>query len=52
VIDCFYWVWAVTNDVPATEYGIVTSLLCTVDARFKRFQVGMDVTEDQITHGV
>src|SRR5262249_47184200 len=22
VIDCFYWVWTITNDVPAAEYRI------------------------------
>ena len=52
LIDCFYWVWTITNDVAAAEYRIVMRLFRTLDASFKRFQVGMDVTQDEITHGV
>jgi hypothetical protein len=52
LIDCFYWVRTVTNDVAAAEYRIVIGLFRPLDASFKRLQVGMDVTEDEITHGV
>src|SRR5215831_7319888 len=52
LIDCFYWVWTVTNDVAAAEYRVVIGLFRTLDASFKCLQVGMDVTQDEITHGV
>ena len=51
-VDCFYRTWAISNDVSTAEHRVVTGLFSTLDAGFKRFQVGVDVTEDEIAHGV
>src|SRR5205814_7238623 len=42
----------VAHDIAATKYRIVTSLLCPLGAGFKRFDIGMDVTQDEVAHGV
>ena len=51
-VDSFDWTWAISDDVSAAKYGVVTGLFSALDAGFERFQVGVDVTEDEIAHGV
>jgi hypothetical protein len=51
-INGFDRIRAVSYDVPTAQNGIVTGLFCTLDAGFKRFDVRMDVAEDEIAHGV
>ena len=51
-IDGLDRIRAVSDDVAAAEHCIVDGLFRMLNAGFKRFQVGMDVTEDEIAHGV
>ena len=42
----------IADDVSTAQDQIVTGPLGPVDAGFQRFHAGMDVTEDEIAHGV
>ena len=51
-IDGFYWVRSVSDDVSAAEDRVVSGFVRTVHAGLKGFQIGVDVTEDEVAHGV
>jgi hypothetical protein len=51
-VDCSDGIRTVSNEIAAAQDGVVTGVFCTLGAGFKRFDVGMDVAEDEIAHGV
>ena len=51
-VDRFDRIRAVSDQVSAAQNSVVTCLFCTLDAGLEGFQVGVDVTEDEIAHGV
>src|SRR5262249_38734644 len=50
--NCFNGIRTISDKVSTAKNGIVTSLFCTLETSFKGLYVGMDVTEDEIAHGV
>jgi hypothetical protein len=51
-VDGLYGIRTITNKIATAQHYIVTGLFCSPNAGFKGFYVGMDVTEDEIAHGV
>jgi hypothetical protein len=51
-IDGLYGTGTISDDISATKDRVVARLPCALDASFKRLDVGVDVTEDEIAHGV
>ena len=51
-VDRFYGIRPVAHNVATTENGIVSREFCSLDACVKRFDVGVDVTQDEKAHGV
>ncbi len=51
-IDSFDRIRSITDKIPAAEHALVAGLFCTLDTGFESFYIGMDVAEDEITHGV
>ena len=51
-VNGFYRARPIANDVAAAKHEVISRFFCALDAGFERFYVGMDVTEDEIPHGV
>ena len=51
-IDRFDRIWTVSDDVAAAKHRFETCMFCAVDTGVERFDVRMDVTQDEIAHGV
>src|SRR5947208_2976087 len=51
-VDGFERTRSISDDIAATKHRVVTGVFCPLDACLKRFDVGVDVTEDEIAHGV
>src|SRR5258707_412399 len=51
-VDSLNWVRTIAHDVPAAQNGVITGDLRPLKASFQRFDVGMDVTQDEVTHSV
>ena len=51
-VDHLHRIRPVTHDIATTKDFVVTGRLGTFDGGVECFQVGVDVTEDEIAHGV